>query len=162
MASSSVTSFVEQDKPRSAESPGMYIQLRTWQYIPEDSELHTRCRDNLKSHKANHVPRNKKISKIDHWKYDEAYIEWGFSCTLDGLQPLSVICGVTLSNHSMKPSLLQRHFNSYHNPMKGKSKDFFNAKRQDLSTQQATLKTNDCIQFVWWKMHGTLLHLQWW
>jgi hypothetical protein len=29
MASTSITSFVEQDKPRSAESPGMYIQLRT-------------------------------------------------------------------------------------------------------------------------------------
>jgi hypothetical protein len=27
------------------------IQLRTWQYIPEDSELHTRHRENLKSHK---------------------------------------------------------------------------------------------------------------
>jgi hypothetical protein len=27
------------------------IQLRTRQYIPEDSELHTRRRDNLKSHK---------------------------------------------------------------------------------------------------------------
>jgi hypothetical protein len=26
------------------------IQLRTQQYIPEDSELHTRCRENLKSH----------------------------------------------------------------------------------------------------------------
>jgi hypothetical protein len=26
--------------------------------------------------------------------------------------------------------------------MNGKSKDFFNAKKQDLSTQQATLKTN--------------------
>jgi hypothetical protein len=26
------------------------IQLRTWQYIPEDSELHTRCRENLKPH----------------------------------------------------------------------------------------------------------------
>jgi hypothetical protein len=26
------------------------IQLRTRQYIPEDSELHTRCRENLKSH----------------------------------------------------------------------------------------------------------------
>jgi hypothetical protein len=25
------------------------IQLRTWQYIPEDSE-HTCCRENLKSH----------------------------------------------------------------------------------------------------------------
>jgi hypothetical protein len=26
------------------------IQLRTRQYIPEDSELHTRRRENLKSH----------------------------------------------------------------------------------------------------------------
>jgi hypothetical protein len=26
------------------------IQLRTWQYIPEDSELHTHRRENLKSH----------------------------------------------------------------------------------------------------------------
>jgi hypothetical protein len=25
------------------------IKLRTWQYIPEDSELHTRCDENLKS-----------------------------------------------------------------------------------------------------------------
>jgi hypothetical protein len=30
----------------------VYIQLRTWQYIPEDSELHTRCHENLKSHKV--------------------------------------------------------------------------------------------------------------
>jgi hypothetical protein len=28
----------------------VHIQLRTRQYIPEDSELHTRCRENLKSH----------------------------------------------------------------------------------------------------------------
>jgi hypothetical protein len=28
------------------------IQLRTWQYIPEDSELHTRRRENLKAHKT--------------------------------------------------------------------------------------------------------------
>jgi hypothetical protein len=26
------------------------IQLRTWQYIPKDSELHTRRRENLKCH----------------------------------------------------------------------------------------------------------------
>jgi hypothetical protein len=26
------------------------IQIRTWQYIPEDSELHTHRRENLKSH----------------------------------------------------------------------------------------------------------------
>jgi hypothetical protein len=51
MASISVTSFVEQDKPRV----------------------------------------KKKNSKINHRKYDEAYIEWGFSCTPDVLQPLCVI-----------------------------------------------------------------------
>jgi hypothetical protein len=28
------------------------IKLRTRQYIPEDSELHTRRRENLKSHKG--------------------------------------------------------------------------------------------------------------
>jgi hypothetical protein len=26
------------------------IQIRTWQYIPEDTELHTHHRENLKSH----------------------------------------------------------------------------------------------------------------
>jgi hypothetical protein len=28
------------------------IQLRTWQYIPEDYELHTHRRESLKSHKT--------------------------------------------------------------------------------------------------------------
>jgi hypothetical protein len=33
------------------------IQLITMQYIPEDSELHTRRRENLKSHRSHlHVP----------------------------------------------------------------------------------------------------------
>jgi hypothetical protein len=32
------------------------IQLRTRQYIPEDSELHTRRRENLKSH--DHADKN--------------------------------------------------------------------------------------------------------
>jgi hypothetical protein len=88
MALTSVTSFVEQDKPHA---------------------------------------KKQKISKINHRGYGEAYIEWGFSCMPDGLQPLCV------SSHSKKPSLLQG-LQSYHNSMKGKSKDFFNAKRQDLST----------------------------
>jgi hypothetical protein len=34
------------------------IQLRTRQYIPEDSELHTRRRENLKSQITNTVPCN--------------------------------------------------------------------------------------------------------
>jgi hypothetical protein len=31
------------------------IQSRTWQYIPEDSELHTRRRENLKSRIMRHL-----------------------------------------------------------------------------------------------------------
>jgi hypothetical protein len=37
---------------RAASETSVDIQLRTRQYIPEDSELHTRRRENLKSHKA--------------------------------------------------------------------------------------------------------------
>jgi hypothetical protein len=33
------------------------IQFRTWQYIPEDSELHTRRRENVKSHKEYKVSK---------------------------------------------------------------------------------------------------------
>jgi hypothetical protein len=42
------------------ESSGMYcrvvnVYLTTWQYIPEDSKLHTRRREKLKSHKRHCV-----------------------------------------------------------------------------------------------------------
>jgi hypothetical protein len=103
MVSTSVTSFVEQDKPRA---------------------------------------KKQTISTINQRKYDETYIEWGLSCTPNGLQPLRAICGVTLSNHSMKAVFTPETLQVIPQPTKGKSKDFLNAKRQDLSTQQATLKTN--------------------
>jgi hypothetical protein len=35
---------------RAAPETAVDIQLRTRQYMPEDSELHTRRRENLKSH----------------------------------------------------------------------------------------------------------------
>jgi thiamine phosphate synthase YjbQ (UPF0047 family) len=37
------------------------IQLRTRQYIPEDSELHTRRRENLKSHIGNFLVHKSSI-----------------------------------------------------------------------------------------------------
>jgi hypothetical protein len=40
---------VMMEAARTSETPAD-IQLRTRQYIPEDSELHTRRRENLKSH----------------------------------------------------------------------------------------------------------------
>jgi hypothetical protein len=47
-------------------------------------------------------------------KYDVTYMEWRFSCTLDGLQPLCVVCDVTLPSHLMKSSLFQTYFCSIH------------------------------------------------
>jgi hypothetical protein len=40
------------------------IQLRTRQYIPEDSELHTRSRENLKFHIENRLFTNNVNMKI--------------------------------------------------------------------------------------------------
>ena len=62
-----------------------------------------------------------------------------FSCTTDGLQPLCIICDLMLSNPLVNLFLLWRHFSSYHKSMKEKSKEFFSAKRRNLSAQQATL-----------------------
>jgi hypothetical protein len=39
------------------------IQLRTRQYIPEDSELHTRRRENLKSHTFRNVFLSKRCAE---------------------------------------------------------------------------------------------------
>jgi len=47
-----------------------------------------------------------------------------------GLQPFCVICGVILSNNSVKSSLLQRHSISYEKSTEGKLGDFFNARTQ--------------------------------
>jgi hypothetical protein len=46
--------------------------------------------------------KQKKITKVNHKKYDEAYREWGFSYTQNGLKPLCVVCGVTLSNPTIQ------------------------------------------------------------
>jgi hypothetical protein len=54
----------------------VYIQLRTRQYIPEDSELHTRRRENLKSHifdgctvDASTVIRDRHLDCPDHGRF---------------------------------------------------------------------------------------------
>jgi hypothetical protein len=58
------------------------IQLRTWQFIPEDSELHTRRRDNLKSHTFTaHVKLSKKKNWI--WKHVQTSVShWQTTYTL--------------------------------------------------------------------------------
>ena len=48
--------------------------------------------------KKNSCEGKKKRQEIKPKKNDEAQKEWVF-CTLDGLQPLHVLCDVTLPNH---------------------------------------------------------------
>jgi hypothetical protein len=43
-------------------APSVDIELRTRQYIPEDSELHTRRRENLKSHKSRMITKAQRMS----------------------------------------------------------------------------------------------------
>ena len=74
--------------------------------------------------------RKRKARKLNQRRMMRYKWSGGSSCTLDGLQPLRVLCDVTLSNHSIKLSILQRHLKSHHKPMKGRSVQFFSAKRQ--------------------------------
>lgn len=62
------------------------------------------------------LPQCEKNKKSAKRKYDENYLKFGFIFTGNVTEPLPqcVICLETLSNHSMKPSLLMRHFNTKH------------------------------------------------
>jgi hypothetical protein len=74
--------------------------------------------------------RKKKGRKLNQRRMMSHKWSGGPSCTVDEPQPFRVLCDVTLSNHSMKPSILQRHLKSHHKTTKGKPVQFFNAKRQ--------------------------------
>lgn len=66
-------------------------------------------------------------------KYDENYLQYGFIVkpgteTSDIPIPQCVVCLETLSNQSMKPSLLMRHQNTKHPDLIGKPIEFFKRK----------------------------------
>lgn len=84
---------------------------------------------------------NQKPRKIR--RYDENYLAFGFSWCGEEKQPKPqcVICYETLSNHSMKPSLLQRHFNTKHVLFKDKPLEFFKRKEMEVKRGRNTLKS---------------------
>ena len=56
-------------------------------------------------------------------KYSEMYLKFGFSS--NGVElPVCVVCAATLSNESMKPSKLQRHFETNHAHLQGKESGY--------------------------------------
>ena len=56
-------------------------------------------------------------------KYSKEYLQYGFTFTMDEnteAKPQCLVCNEVLTNHSMKPSLLKRHFLGKHNSLKDK------------------------------------------
>lgn len=84
-------------------------------------------------------PVKKKARKTR--KYDKEYLKFGFSWTGDENEPipLCVICFENLTNKSMKPSNLKRHFETNHNQYKDKPIDFFENKLKDLNQSRKVM-----------------------
>jgi hypothetical protein len=63
-------------------------------------------------------------------KYNDNYLEFGFYWNWDEShpKPQCIICHELLSNHSLKLSLLLRHFQSVHPNLKNKPVDYFEKK----------------------------------
>lgn len=91
-----------------------------------------------------------KESSLKKRKYDGSYIQFGFTSSGDPDSPLPqcVVCAETLSNHSLKPSLLRRHLETKHANLKDQSVSFFQHKLKDLKQRQKSIEalsqnTND-------------------
>ena len=71
-------------------------------------------------------------------KYDPSHLKFGFiGADEAGVQKSQcVVCGVVLSNDSIKPSNLKRHLHSKHKDYSSKPKEFFERKRRELKSAQ--------------------------
>lgn len=76
-------------------------------------------------------------------KYDVSYLSYGFTYEVhdNEIRPQCVICLETLSHHSMKPSLLKRHFQTKHESYKDKPLDFFKRKESSLKGSKKNISS---------------------
>lgn len=77
----------------------------------------------------------KKIKPQPNRKYDATYLQLGFIVkpgteNNDNPIPQCVVCSETLSNQSMKPSLLKRHQTTNHPDLVDKPIEFFQRKSE--------------------------------
>lgn len=77
----------------------------------------------------------KKIKPQPNRKYDATYLQLGFIVkpgteNNDNPIPQCVVCSETLSNQSMKPSLLKRHQTTKHPDLVDKPIEFFQRKSE--------------------------------
>ena len=84
--------------------------------------------------KKDEVQSLEKSRKVVVRKYDPEYIKYGFISAGTDLEPIAqcVVCAQILSNEVLKPSKLQRHFDSKHQEVARKPKEYFERKRKSL------------------------------
>ena len=87
-------------------------------------------------------PAVKKKPKLR--KYDETYLQLGFTVTADQ-RPQCVVCGEVLANDSMKPCKLKRHLETKHAGLKDKPADYFKRKLDGLHQQQSTITIHSIV-----------------
>ncbi|XP_050528105.1 zinc finger BED domain-containing protein 5-like [Daktulosphaira vitifoliae] len=80
-------------------------------------------------------------------KYNTEYLQLGFTFagTEDEPKPQCVICLEILSNESIKPSKLRRHFETKHGEFTSKSLDFFVAKLGEFKKSQKVMKSSTSL-----------------
>ncbi|KAL2101246.1 hypothetical protein ACEWY4_003007 [Coilia grayii] len=77
-------------------------------------------------------------------KYDEAYLQFGFTVTANQ-RPQCVVCAEVLANDSMKPCKLKRHLETKHADLTNKPVDYFKRKLDGLNQQQSTITMHSTV-----------------
>ena len=79
------------------------------------------------SYKHNESSSNKRVKTRSIRKYNESYLAFNIQWTrnIDGPLPLCVVCGYKMTNESLVPSKLTKHFKTRHSHLQGKSVNYF-------------------------------------
>lgn len=85
----------------------------------------------------------KKIKIRPNRKYDKSYLSFGFTWTGDENQPLPLclVCGCKMSNESMLPSKLSKHFQTSHCSLQGKDVNYFKRLLEQQTKQAFAFKS---------------------
>jgi hypothetical protein len=104
----------------------MTVSSKSIDCSPPEASTST-CSQSIKE--TSSTTSTKKLSTYVR-KYDPNYLSFDFTYTGEESAPVPqcVICYETLSNHSMKPSLLMRHFETKHGDLKHKPLEYFQKK----------------------------------
>lgn len=73
-------------------------------------------------------------------KYDDSYLNFGFTCTIIGNEerPQCVICLKVLATESMLPNKMKRHLESNHGSLVNKPREYFSRKLKEMTEQKTT------------------------